>query len=117
MKLTFYVYWVWYICATLFLLSDIELTQFQAQMFTAIHYLSQSFLVIIPISIIFIYQIRHDKVDMKYLEGCLISFILRSMLTVASIFGMQDRWLFLALCTMIIGLWYIFNLEKIFKKL
>lgn len=115
MKITFYIYWAWYIIATLFIV-NMDLTPFSAKLFVCVHHVSFILIVVVPMAHLVIMQEKLDRVNWKYIEGCMLSFILRGFVFIMNVWGLKNNYNILALCGMVMTLWYVFNIDKLFKK-
>lgn len=117
MKRTFYVYWGWYLLYTALIILDPPMPLEVARICMVFGWLSFAFLGFMPMYIIFIYQERQGKIDMKYLEGCLVSFCLRIAITLFAMYGLSDKWQILAVCGFGMFLYYIFGMDRAIKKI
>jgi hypothetical protein len=116
MKKAFIIYWTWYILVLVTMMNVSNLTENEAKLLVVLDWLSYAFLGIAPMYVMFIYQDVQSKVDMQYMGGCLVAFIIRTVLTVFSIYGFQDKWPILAISGVMMLLYYVMGKDLFLKK-
>lgn len=102
MKIAFYLYWSLYIL--LMFISDINMNLQMSYFVLSLQWLTLIFIGAYPMYNIYVYQ---ETVDNKYLLGCMVSFIMRGIVILFAIYGLDNRNYILMVSGIVIILFYL----------
>lgn len=114
MRLIFFIYWLWYLASMLLLISDITFNLFFARIFALSMHLNLYFICVAPVYNL-IYSNKGHKSDQRFLNACLFSAIVRTVIWCFALYGLTDHKLILALNAF--GMFVFVLIEKKLKQI
>lgn len=92
MKKAFYIYWFVYLILMAVNLSGLTAPLWVAKLFDVSLTLTYIYLGFMPMYMMYVYGEKLNDIDQKYLEAIIVSFMVRSILFVFSIYGLDSRY-------------------------
>lgn len=117
MKRAFYTYWLVYLIIMAVSLSGLSAPLWVAEGVKILFFLSYVYLAGYPMYFMYVHQRRVDDIEERYLEGIIVSFIVRSLLWVCASYGLKDRWELLTFFGGGMLFYYIFEIRIKLKRI
>lgn len=114
MRKIFFIYWIWYVASLIILISGISMELFYARIFGLSMFINYSFIAIAPIFSL-IYQNKSHRSDQRFLNACVYSLIIRTVIWCFSYYGINDYKA--VLCLNAFGMFVFILIERKLKQI
>lgn len=114
MRTIFFTYWSWYIITLVMLISDVSMPLGVAKMIGVSTFLNFAYVAFAPIYYL-IYSDKSHRSDQKYLNACLYSGVIRTVIWCFAFYGLKDHSYILAINGL--GMFVFILMERKLRKI